>query len=128
VLYEVLIFVFADVLKITKLGGTGPPFSFLALLHVLLWLVVMIFHFLLGLQHHHLQLRGYLRFCHSIKNLKMIPPLVLTFGNSSRLPLCSYILVISYRNDHELFGMPEYFAFLQEAKSLPCMMRLNLPT
>ncbi|XP_046853788.1 transmembrane protein 192-like isoform X1 [Xenia sp. Carnegie-2017] len=82
VAYEVMIFVFSDVIMVTYLGGINPPLSFLTLLHVLLWVLVMIVHILLDLQHHQLKLHGYLNFCHSTQILRNIEPVVLSCGNA----------------------------------------------
>lgn len=87
--FEIMTFILADVLYVKDLGGRDPPFSFLALLHVLLWLLIMVCHFFLIFQHNRLQLRGYLTFCHQVKHLTILPPLVLSFGNAVLLAFFS---------------------------------------
>ena len=107
-LYEVSIFVFVDVLSITELGGKDARFSFLTLLHVVLWLVVMTCHFLLWLQHYQLQLRGYLNFCHTTQKLRIIPPLVMTFGNTIlHNALCAcFVISLLFATELQLMCMP----------------------
>lgn len=82
VVFEVMVFVLAQVLKVKILGGRDPSFSFLTLLHVVLWFIVMVCHYVLNYQHKELRLRGYLMFVRRTMNLRLIPPLVFSFGNA----------------------------------------------
>ncbi|XP_028413295.1 transmembrane protein 192-like [Dendronephthya gigantea] len=72
----------------------------------------MTIHFLLYLQHNHLFLHGYLQFCHTTKNLRLVPPLVLAFGNAIFLVFFSIM-------DHAWAQTTfRYYYFLQIVYSL----------
>lgn len=63
-----------------SLGGTDPPFSFLILLHVGLWVVIFICDRVLQYQHHQSQAKGYLEFFRETKELRRIPHAILSLG------------------------------------------------
>lgn len=65
-----------------SLGGTDPPFSFLILLHVGLWVVIFICDRVLQYQHHQSQAKGYLEFFRETKELRRIPHAILSLGNA----------------------------------------------
>ena len=61
-------------------GETDPPFSFLVLLHVGLWVVIFISDRTLQYLHHQSQARGYLEFFRETKELRRFPHYVLSTG------------------------------------------------
>lgn len=61
-------------------GGTDPPFSFLVLLHVGLWVAIFISDRTLQYLHHQSQARGYLEFFRETKELRRFPHYVLSTG------------------------------------------------
>ena len=82
--YETLQFIFpndklVDVSSFS-LGGTDPPFSFLVVLHVGLWVLIFISDRILQYQHHQSQARGYLEFFRETKELRRLPHAVLSVG------------------------------------------------
>ncbi|PFX25270.1 transmembrane protein 192-like [Stylophora pistillata] len=74
-----------------SLGGTDPPFSFLILLHVGLWVIIFICDRVLQFQHHQSQAKGYLEFFRETKELRRIPHSVLSLGNAVLLVLYAVI-------------------------------------
>ena len=64
-------------------GETDPPFSFLVLLHVGLWVVIFISDRTLQYLHHQSQARGYLEFFRETKELRRFPHYVLSTGLQS---------------------------------------------
>lgn len=112
VVFEVMIFVLAQVMHVSTLRAKDPPFSFLALLHVLLWIVMMFCHVVLSYQREHLRLRGYLRFYRQTKNLQLVPPLVLSIGNAV---LLAFFSVLDHAWANTSF---HYYYFLQILYSL----------
>ena len=82
--YETLQFIFpndklVDVSSFS-LGGTDPPFSFLVVLHVGLWVLIFFSDRILQYQHHQSQARGYLEFFRETKELRRLPHAVLSVG------------------------------------------------
>lgn len=63
-----------------SLGGTDPPFSFLAILHVGLWVIIFMSDRVLQYQHHQSQARGYLEFFRETKELRRLPYAILSIG------------------------------------------------
>ena len=63
-----------------SLGGTDPPFSFLAVVHVGLWVVIFISDRVLQYLHHQSQAKGYLEFFRETKELRRIPYAILSIG------------------------------------------------
>ena len=66
--------------KSLSLGGTDPPFSFLVILHVGLWVIIFILDRILQHQHHLSQAKGYLEFFRETKELRRLPHAVLSVG------------------------------------------------
>ena len=62
------------------LGGPDPPFCFLVVLHVALWVIVFISDRILQCQHHKSQAKGYLQFFRETKELRRLPQAVLSLG------------------------------------------------
>lgn len=65
-----------------SLGGTDPPFSFLAVVHVGLWVIIFISDRVLQYLHHQSQAKGYLEFFRETKELRRIPYAILSIGNA----------------------------------------------
>lgn len=63
-----------------SLGGTDPPFSFLAVVHVGLWVIIFISDRVLQYLHHQSQAKGYLEFFRETKELRRIPYAILSIG------------------------------------------------
>lgn len=84
--YETLQFIFPDEKFMgstsLSLGGTDvdPPFSFLVILHVGLWVIIFISDRILQHQHHVSQARGYLEFFRETKELRRLPYAILSIG------------------------------------------------
>ncbi|KAL9964598.1 hypothetical protein ACROYT_G028259 [Oculina patagonica] len=93
--YETLQFIFPNKHLMgnisLSLGGTDPPFSFLAILHVGLWVVIFISDRVLQYQHHQSQARGYLEFFRETKELRRLPYAILSIGNAVLLVLFAVI-------------------------------------
>lgn len=82
-------------------GETDPPFSFLVLLHVGLWVVIFISDRTLQYLHHQSQARGYLEFFRETKELRRFPHYVLSTGMtlSQKLSfLHVYLLIINLKS------------------------------
>ncbi|KAJ7384226.1 hypothetical protein OS493_022856 [Desmophyllum pertusum] len=93
--YETLQFIFPNKNLMNgtslSLGGTDPPFSFLAILHVGLWAIIFISDRVLQYQHHQCQSRGYLEFFRETKELRRLPYAILSIGNAVLLVLFAVI-------------------------------------
>lgn len=63
-----------------SLGGTDPPFSFLAVVHVGLWVIIFISDRGLQHLHHQSQAKGYLEFFRETKELRRFPHAILSIG------------------------------------------------
>ena len=61
-------------------GGTDPPFSFLAVVHVGLWVIIFITDRVLQHLHHQSQAKGYLEFFRETKELRRLPHAILSIG------------------------------------------------
>ena len=65
-------------------GGTDPPFSFLAVVHVGLWVVIFVSDRFLQHLHHQSQAKGYLEFFRETKELRRFPYAILSIGMHDR--------------------------------------------
>ena len=63
-----------------SLGGTDPPFSFLVVVHVGLWVITFVLDRVLQHLHHQSQAKGYLEFFRETKELRRIPYAILSIG------------------------------------------------
>lgn len=65
-----------------SLGGTDPPFSFLVVVHVGLWVIIFVSDRVLQHLHHQSQAKGYLEFFRETKELRRIPYAILSIGTA----------------------------------------------
>lgn len=91
-------------------GETDPPFSFLVLLHVGLWVVIFISDRTLQYLHHQSQARGYLEFFRETKELRRFPHYVLSTGNAVLLVIFA---VIGHDNNKSNRGNLALYNILQ---------------
>lgn len=90
------------------LGGPDPPFCFLVVLHVALWVIVFISDRILQCQHHKSQAKGYLQFFRETKELRRLPQAVLSLGNAVLLAIFAVIGHdghTSHRSDLALYNI-----------------------
>lgn len=97
--FETLQFVLSELVNPASLslGGPDPPFYFLLVLHVSLWVVVFISDRILQCLHHKSQANGYLQFFRETKELRRLPHAILSLGNAVLL----LIVAVFSNKSHE---------------------------